>query len=60
MNISAEAETKSLPLSDYINGMKNLGFEDDQIKGMIWSLVERGDIAIEPIEPIVKFIRYKV
>ena len=60
MNTVMEAETKSLPLSEYINRMKNLGFEDDQIRGMIKSLVKRGDIAIEPTKSIVRFIRHKV
>lgn len=60
MNTVAEAETKSLLLSEYINRMKNLGFEDDQIKGMIMSLVKRGDIAIEPTKSIVKFLRYEI
>lgn len=60
MNTVAETETKSLPLSDYINRMKNLGFEDDQIQGMIKSLVKRGDIAIEPTKSMVRFLRHKV
>ncbi|MBR2213004.1 MAG: hypothetical protein IJ889_01050 [Eubacterium sp.] len=60
MNTVAEAKTKSLPLSEYINRMKNLGFEDDQIQGMIMSLVKRGDIAIEPTKSIVRFLRYEI
>lgn len=60
MNTAVESETESLPLSEYINRMKNLGFEDDQIRGMIKSLVKRGDIAIEPTKSIVRFIRHKV
>lgn len=60
MNTVTKAETKSLPLSDYINRMKNLGFEDDQIQGMISSLVKRGIIAIEPTKSMVEFLKYKV
>ena len=60
MNTVTESETKSLPLSDYINRIKNLGFEDDQIQGMINSLVKRGIIAIEPDKSMVKFLRGKV
>jgi len=59
MDTAVESETESLPLSEYINRMKNLGFEDDQIKDMIESLIERGIIAIEPTKPIVGFIRYE-
>ena len=57
MNTVAESETKSLPLSEYISRMKNLGFEDDQIQGMINSLVKRGIIAIESDKSMVKFDR---
>ncbi len=63
MNTVAEAETKPIPLNDYINRIKNLGFEDDQIHGMIISLLKRGVITIEPTEPtksMVGFIRHKV
>lgn len=63
MNTVTEAETQSIPLSEYINRMKNLGFEDDQIQGMIISLLKRGVIDIEPPrskKSIVKFLKYEI
>lgn len=60
MNTVTEAETKPISLSDYINRIKNLGFDDDQIHGMIISLLKRGVIDIEPPESMVKFLRYEI
>lgn len=62
MNTVTEAETKPIPLSDYINRIKNLGFDDNWIHGMIISLLKRGviDIVIEPPESMVKFLRYEI
>lgn len=55
-------KAKPIPLNEYIKRMKNLGFDDDQVYGMILSLLKRGIIDIElpePTKPMVGFIRYE-
>lgn len=55
-------KAKPISLNEYIKRIRNLGFEDDQIYGMIISLLKRGIIDIESTkstEPTVGFIRYE-
>lgn len=55
-------KAKPIPLNEYIKRMKNLGFDDDQVYGMIISLLKRGIIDIKSTkltEPTVGFLRYE-
>lgn len=55
-------KAKPIPLNEYIKRIRNLGFENDQVYGMIISLLKRGIIDIESTkstEPTVGFRRYE-
>ena len=46
VSIIKDTSSATLPLTDYVNRVLNLGFDYDYICGMILSLVERGKVII--------------